>query len=132
MIRALLRCFVPDLIVSSDYLRACSTAEIALSVAKEKGKRNVKLIQSKLLRPPMGYSEWTRFVNDNKEVISKSKCVMIVGHEPSLSRILAGHLYLARPVWTFRKSGAAVISRLNNKTFTLHSFLSPKTVRRLQ
>jgi phosphohistidine phosphatase len=71
-----------DVIISSPYLRAKETAEIVAG-ALQAGK---KLELSELLEPDANGRE---FVEELKKKHGEKKQVLIVGHEPGLSRLIS-------------------------------------------
>ena len=70
----------PNLIVSSEAMRARETAEIFCSCF---GKST--LAESSLLNPGSGFKEFRRLIS---ELSGRPELVVIVGHEPDFSNIL--------------------------------------------
>jgi phosphohistidine phosphatase len=70
----------PNLVVSSEAVRARETAEICCSCF---GKP--KRIESSLLNPGSGFKEFRKLM---AEVIGRPELVVVVGHEPDFSNIL--------------------------------------------
>ncbi len=71
-----------DLIISSPYLRAKETAEIVADILRE-GKR----VEVSALLEPEGNSK--EFIEELKRKHGDKEQVLVVGHEPGLSRLIS-------------------------------------------
>ena len=119
---------VPDLIVSSPYLRARETAEI---LAKELKYRSELAFSDALA--PMGDAD--RIIGEINEKYSVDELVL-VGHEPCFS-VLVGTLIAAAPgiEMDLKKGGACCLSADNLKVerkAVLEWLLTPKLLTRLE
>ncbi|MFN8606903.1 MAG: histidine phosphatase family protein [Vulcanimicrobiota bacterium] len=96
VLRHFARCFqAPAIIFSSPLVRARQTARIASRILDTP----VRLCDE--LRPGGAAFDWLR--------AQPCQDLMVVGHEPDLSRLAARFLGLERPCFGFKKSGLAVL-----------------------
>ncbi len=113
----------PALIVSSPYLRAVQTAEIAIDVLRYKGT----LLQTPVLIPSSEPEPVWHEVRTHKDAPS----IMLVGHEPLLSQVV-GYVLGARLLQVDMKKAALV--RVDVESFgaqprgILKWMLTPKLV----
>ena len=95
--------FVPDRIVSSPYVRAAETAEI---VARTTGS-GLRVETCDALQPGGTPEALFEFLG----VQSTRKAVLLVGHEPGLSRLAAGLVGAGRNHdFAFKKGGCCLIA----------------------
>ncbi|MBK6765091.1 MAG: phosphohistidine phosphatase SixA [bacterium] len=117
----------PDMIVSSPLLRAQQTAEI-LAVALQ---CNHEVAEWEALLPDAPPSAILALLRKQDR---SGKSVILVGHEPHLSRC-AAHLIGSEPLsFQFKKGGAGAFefpSRLAQGAAVLKWFLTPKQLRQL-
>ena len=91
----------PSLILTSPYLRATQTAEIA---ADELSVPNSAVKLSDALEPDRSPREILEVLSDTLE-----DAVMLVGHAPNLDFVLARAIGLGEPVSSLRKAGCACL-----------------------
>jgi len=117
----------PDFIVSSPLIRAKQTAEI-LSVSLQCGH---EIAEWEALLPDAAPSALVSMLRKHERA---NECIILVGHEPHLSRC-AAHVLGAEPqVFQFKKGGAASFefsSRIAQGSGLLKWFLTPKQLRQL-
>jgi phosphohistidine phosphatase len=89
----------PALMVSSPYLRAVQTAEIAMEVLRYNGT----LLQTPVLIPPSEPETVWQEVRTHRDAPS----IMLVGHEPLLSQVI-GYVLGARSLQVDLKKAAVV------------------------
>ncbi len=104
--------FVPDMIVSSDFLRARETATICRDAMLSehgdlvplrvlKGKNNI-------LRPESDPQEWLAFFGAEPR-LQMASTLLVVGHEPNLSAVVQLVTKGQGKITKFKKSGLAVL-----------------------
>jgi phosphohistidine phosphatase len=116
---------VPDLMVSSPYVRALQTAEIfaaALDYSKS------KIQKSELLLPGAEPLQLFRELSKNKQLSS----VFIFGHAPHLDEVLATSIGSKHHVTAMKKSGVALVelARLTPPAGQLLWLATPKLLRK--
>ncbi len=104
----------PKLILSSPLPRAWETAEITAKVL------GVKLKEETALKPDFGIREVTSILQR-----AKNADLMIVGHEPDFSAIIAA---LTGASLDLAKGGVACVEMEDSGKGTLHWLVSPKLI----
>ncbi|MCB1060386.1 MAG: phosphohistidine phosphatase SixA [Calditrichaeota bacterium] len=117
----------PDLIVSSPYLRAKQTAEIlAVALQSRDG-----ITEWPMLTPASAPTGVFANLNENS---STTNSVMLVGHEPHISRLTALLLGTKSDAIRFKKGAVCALecpAHLVPGCAELQWFLTPKQLRRL-
>ncbi len=116
---------VPELMVSSPYVRALQTAEIfaaALDYSKS------KIQKSELLLPGAEPLQLFRELSKNKQLSS----VFIFGHAPHLDDVLATSIGSRHTITSMKKSGVALVelTRLTPPAGQLLWLATPKLLRK--
>lgn len=114
-----------DAVISSPLTRAIQTAELT---AKEFGHKN-KLVLSEAMRPEASYDQF----HDLLTQYAKSKAIMVVGHNPSITEFLI-HLLTGSETCDciyFKKGAVAKVEVEENKA-VLQWMLTPKMASKLQ
>ena len=119
-----------DLILSSPYLRAKETAEIA---AQALNINNGGIVLTEHLTPDAPFEALVREINARSP---KPQHILLVGHEPHLSGLLSYLLTKGRQLAIdFKKGGLCHISApklLAAGSATLNSLLTPAQLRRIR
>ncbi len=114
-----------DAVVSSPLTRARQTAELA---AKELGGKD-KIVIDEAMRPEASYDQFQDLLAKH----SKSRAIMVVGHNPSITeflvRLLTGHDH---STWIEFKKGAVAKVTVEESHAVLNWMLTPKMARALQ
>ena len=116
-----------DCVVSSPLLRARQTAEIALLHVKSKKRRAVFWDE---LRPESGAGE----VLKRLSALKPDSSVMLVGHEPLLSGLIASMVSPGGVSISLKKGGFAHVqasARGNAVAGTLRSIMTPRQLKKL-
>jgi phosphohistidine phosphatase len=104
--------FVPDVIVSSDLVRAQETAAICRdALLRERGDlvpMHVLKGQNNILRPESHPQEWIAFFAAEPR-LQMASTVLVVGHEPNLSGVLQMVTKGQAKITKFKKAGLAVL-----------------------
>jgi len=115
-----------DTILSSPYVRARQTAEIVAKTYKIKG-RAITLTNN--LLPPASIK---KLLDEIHSSFPKSKCVLFVGHEPHLTKLVSSLLKCNKPLAIdFKKGGLCNIS-LDQGEATLKWLLTPQQLNLLK
>lgn len=101
--------FAPDLIIASNYVRAQQTAEIACLATESSYSKSPEVLVAKELGVDSSWAGWRRKIPDLAADFDNAETVLLVGHEPSISEILAGYLGCDELPVNFRKSAVAVL-----------------------
>ena len=114
-----------DLILSSPYVRAAQTANIVA------GELDEEVTFTDFLLPDANPLELIREIND-----TKPQCVLLVGHEPDLSRMISLLVSGGSEAAIELKKGGLCKLTTEKLTFgqcaTLHWLLTPKQLRSLR
>lgn len=117
----------PDLIVSSPYLRAKQTAEIlAVTLQSRDG-----IVEWPMLTPASAPANALPMLNEQSSV---NNSVMLVGHEPHISRLAALLLGTKADAIKFKKGAVCALecpAKTSPGCAELLWFLTPKQLRRL-
>jgi phosphohistidine phosphatase len=114
-----------DAVISSPLTRAMQTAELA---AKEFGHEN-KIVINEAMRPEASYDQF----HDLLTQYAKSKAIMVVGHNPSITEFLL-HLLTGSEECRFIdfKKGAVAKVTVQEGKSVLNWMLTPKMASKLQ
>jgi phosphohistidine phosphatase len=116
---------VPDLMISSPYLRAWQTAEI---FAEELEYSKQKIRKSDLLLPGAEPAQLFRELGKDKD----ASVVFIFGHAPHLDDVLATALTVKHHISSMKKAGVALLElrRLTPPSGELLWLATPKLLRK--
>jgi phosphohistidine phosphatase len=123
----LVNLYPPDLIISSDYKRAIETAQL---IGKAADIDDRKRRQTPALRPETTRSKWQQFFKDVLADLKPHRTIIAVGHEPSISDLIAMHLGADNLKPVVKKAGIAVIGMHDMSDGELIAFVPPKFVLR--
>lgn len=110
----------PTRILTSPFVRAAQTAELVQELLPAR----VPQEDCDALRPDSDWAAWTAALQELAKGWKPDEVVVIVGHEPSIGALFAGHLGLRAPV-PFKKAGIGVI----DEDGSLIAFLPPRFLR---
>lgn len=116
----------PDLIVTSDYRRARETAEICVEAFANHGEKSIGVIETAGIRPNGTWGDWMKALDQIGEDYPKYTSIMVVGHEPNLSLLLAKMIGTAPESVPFKKAGVAIIERQETSAWQLMALIPPK------
>ena len=116
----------PDLIVASDYRRARETAEICVEAFAKHRETPVSIIEAPALRPNEGYGVWMNSLDRICLDYPTCKSILVVGHQPNLSLLLARMVGAAPESLPFKKAGIAIIEHQETSSWQLAAFIPPK------
>jgi len=120
----------PTIVVASGLKRAEQTADAVYEAFSARGLPPPHRRKTTALHHSGTYSGWKKYLKDEIPDHGSGKILLAIGHEPSLSLIVAGHLGLTEPVFKFKKSGIAVVRpRQTLDTCELVAFVPPKMLR---
>lgn len=113
-----------DAVISSPLTRALQTAELA---AKEFSHKD-KIVVNEAMRPEASYDQFQDLLTQ----YSKSREIMVVGHNPSITEFLV-HLLTGHDhsTWIEYKKGAIAKVEIEEGNAVLHWMLTPKMARAL-
>ena len=122
--------FVPDIIVSSDFVRAQETALICRdTLLSERGDLvplRVLKGENNILRPESHPSEWLSFFKAETR-LQNATTLLVVGHEPNLSGVLQLVTNGEARISKFKKAGLAVVEpQARGSGWNLKAYWSPK------
>jgi phosphohistidine phosphatase SixA len=123
----------PDLVLTSDYVRATQTADIVVQTLEEIHGRQPRHARTTALRPETTWNNWLEYLNSDAAEFSPNAVVVVVGHQPSISELFAKHLSFDRPLGGFKKAGFGIIAL--HESFVrgeLVAYVPPKFVQRLK
>ena len=122
----MLQIIKPDMIISSDYKRAVQTAEI---VAEGLGGE-FEVHKTPALRPGARWEDWLRYLQGAHKQLKTGATILAVGHEPTISEFLAGHLGQepGAGLWKMKKAGIAVLQLYSWNLSELLAFVPPKWI----
>jgi phosphohistidine phosphatase len=112
--------YAPDVIVSSDILRAVQTADI---VAKQFPK--AERFTTPALRYTTTTQDWLLYYSAHWPNW-RDKNVVAVSHDPLLPNLLGQYLHADPNLLPFKKAGLAVLKPINPENGALVAFLPPK------
>lgn len=95
----------PDAILTSDAVRAFDTAEIFAAEMR----KPPQIESTTHLRPDASVAEWKIEFKKFCRVHRDTECLLIIGHEPTLSEIVADHLGDPKLRIQMKKAGIAVV-----------------------
>lgn len=130
--------WMPSLVISSLLVRSQQTAEIAKKTIVELTDKSPKQLETKTLNPGASFAQWQSFLLD--EVFNKKAqkndmphVILAIGHEPSISTLVARHLGAKELLLDFRKGGVAIIETISEQDLTgqLVAFLPPRVIKSL-
>jgi len=101
--------YIPTTVVTSELVRAIQTADAFDVACADAGLDHPHRITTTTLDHSATFSAWKKFMEGLCAELGPDEIVLAVGHEPSMSRILAGHLGMKVPVFGFKKAGIAVL-----------------------
>jgi phosphohistidine phosphatase len=110
----------PTRILTSPFVRATQTAELVQELLPAR----VPQEECAALRPDADWAAWTSALKELEKAWKPDEVVVIVGHEPSIGALFAGHLGLRAPV-PFKKAGIGVVEGDGS----LIAFLPPRFLR---
>lgn len=115
----------PDVIISSPLKRATQTASL---IGNELGYEG-KLLLEPALRPEATFADFRRMLDK----YSKYEAIMVVGHNPSISEVLARMISKSgcEAFVDFKKGAVARVETIRHSA-TLNWFFTPKIAREIQ
>ena len=123
--KGLSRLYWPSLIVTSDYVRARETGKICLNVLEREIGEPIQLKETVSLRPNATWAEWNSWQKKLNRLVEPNQSMLVIGHEPNLSRLLGEYLKSPTEIFSLKKAGVAVIDYISNK-WCLQALIPPK------
>ena len=134
--QGLLREYVPTKVVTSDLVRSIQSGDAVDVACANAGHPHPHRIVSKNIGLSANYAEWKKLFLSVKKEMGPNEIVLVIGHEPGLSMILAGILGLENPVFSFKKSGVAILrpgnEEANEDRWELLAFVPPRFLREMR
>ena len=122
--------FQPTTVFSSGLVRADQTADCIDAAYKQAGIQPPLRKITSTLNHSSTFTEWKKYLEGFLDKTNSDEIILAVGHEPSISLILAGHLGIKAPVFSFKKAGIAVISPIQSLgRCELVAFIPPRFLR---
>jgi len=122
VLRRVVRLYQPSRVLCSPAVRTVETARLLIQCI---GKDHLSIETTDTLLPDGTVDGWRGFLRSMEPELQSDDIVAIVGHEPSISTLLASHLGITK-AFPLKKAGVAVVRPEAVDGGELVAFIPPK------